>query len=105
MVKDDGADYFADLVSSNGIPKALFWVISNIVSPVVPYVIVFSIDDCDHFLTHFVDRLEGIGKHRPLIQVVLPSNQFCTLSVFPTDLVGKLNHSSSPLDILQHLCF
>ena len=57
MINEARADYLADL--SNGIPKSLFWIINNIVSPAVPYVILFSIDDCHHFLTHFVDKVRS----------------------------------------------
>lgn len=41
-------------------PKTLFEVINNIVSPATSLVPLFSNDDCNHFLSHFVDKVMAV---------------------------------------------
>lgn len=74
LVRETRKAYFAKLISgSKGNPRILFDTIKRLVSPPASSVPCFSIDDCNKFLTFFIDKIAAIrssittgnGSHSP----------------------------------------
>ena len=89
-IKEARASYFTKLISScKNNPKALFETINNIVSPAKCTVPVFSNVDCNHFLSHFVDKVSAIragiipsvSPHIVTHQRLSVLDSFCPLSL------------------------
>ncbi len=61
MVKDARAYYFMKLICAcKRNPKTLFETVNNIVSPTTSLVPVFSNNDFNNFLAHFVDKVMAV---------------------------------------------
>ncbi len=61
MVKDARASYFMKLICAcKRNPKTLFETVNNTVSPTTSLVPVFSNNDCNNVLSHFVDKVMAV---------------------------------------------
>ena len=110
MIKNARVSYFTNLISAcKNNPKAFFETINNIVSPAECIVPVFSNVDCNHFLSHFVDKVRAVragivpsvNPHIVTHQRLSVLDSFCPISLNDIiKLVGSMKPSHSPGDIL-----
>uniref|UniRef100_A0A3B3BU57 Reverse transcriptase domain-containing protein n=1 Tax=Oryzias melastigma TaxID=30732 RepID=A0A3B3BU57_ORYME len=112
-VKDARATYFTNLISkSRGNPKVLFNTISDIVMPRPPAVPIHSNDDCETFLSFFIEKVRSVRNSMRLTaasaSVSSPSpprpvilDTFSPVSLPElVRLVGTMKSSSCSLDLL-----
>nr|XP_054591772.1 uncharacterized protein LOC129156189 [Nothobranchius furzeri] len=115
-VRDARISYFSNLVSqSKGNPKVLFKTISSIVSPASPIASIYSVADCENFLSFFVDKVNKVRSSispsalslplpTPARPVILDSFAHVSLPEL-TKLVNSMKTSACPLDILPSSLF
>lgn len=109
MIKDARASYFTNLISAcKRNPKTLFETINNIVSPATSPVPVFTNDDCNRFLSHFVDKVEAVRASiapsaNPLI-VTQPRLSTAPISLNDIKLMGMMKYPKALWIFCPYLC-
>ena len=107
-IEDARTSYFSNLINTNkNKPKVLFSVINTLVNPAPPPVPVFSDDDCEQFLSFFLDKVNNIRSNiiPPSTTIAVLPPPISSLSQFSlissedlSRIVSHMHPSSSPAD-------